>query len=58
MADFMFIDNESGEEFFVECHSLAEAWRILNENFGDVATIEFEGRFTVMEAEMIGLDTY
>jgi len=58
MADFMFIDNESGEEFFVECSSLEEAWQILDENFGDVAMIEYEGLYTVAEAEWIGLDTY
>ena len=58
MWDFMFIDNDSGEEFFVECDTLAEAWEILDENFGDVSTIEYEGRYTVEEAEAIGLDTY
>lgn len=58
MRDFMFYDNESGEEFFVECASLDEAWNILNDDFGDTATIEFVAIYTVAEAEMIGLDTY
>jgi hypothetical protein len=58
MWDFMFIDNESGEEFFVECDTLEEAWGILDENFGDVSTIEYEDRYTVEEAEWLGLDTY
>ena len=58
MWDFLFIDNESGEEFFVECDTLEEAWGILDENFGDVSTIEYEDRYTVEEAEWLGLDTY
>lgn len=58
MFDYLFIDNESGEEFFVECDSLAEAWAIVRENFGDDADVEYEGRFTVEEAEILGLDTY
>lgn len=58
MHDFMFYDNESGEEFFVECASIDEAWNILNDDFGDTTTIEFVAIYTVAEAEMIGLDTY
>ena len=53
MWDYLFIDNESGEEFFVECDTEDEAWNIIDENFGDSATIELEGRYTVQEAEML-----
>lgn len=58
MWDFMFIDNVSGEEFFVECDTLKEAWGIVCDNFGPENECEYEGRFTVEEAEMIGLDTF
>lgn len=58
MWDYLFIDNESGEQFFVECETEDEAWEIIDENFGDTATIELCGRYTVQEAEWIGLDTY
>lgn len=58
MFDYLFIDNESGEEFFVECDTEDEAWNIVDENFGNAATIELEGRYTVQEAEILGYDTY
>ena len=54
----MFIDNVSGEEFFVECDTLKQAWGIVCDNFGPENECEYEGRFTVEEAEMIGLDTF
>ena len=57
MWDFMFFNNETGEEFFVECESQREAWQTVWREFGD-ADIEYEGRYTVAEAEMIGLDTF
>ena len=34
MWDFMFMDRETGEEFFVECQSLREAFQIAWDNFG------------------------
>lgn len=58
MRDYLFIDNESGEEFFVECHTLAEAWTIVGENFGDDADVEYIDEYTVEEAEILGYDTY
>lgn len=58
MFDYLFIDNESGEEFFVECNSLAEAWVIVWENFGDDADVEYIDEYTVEEAEILGYDTY
>lgn len=57
MRDFLFIDNESGEEFFVECHTLDEAWAIVWENFGD-ADVECLGEYETWEADILGYDTY
>ena len=62
MKDYLFeiIDEDSeccGEQFFVECKSLREAWEIADENFHDVALRCF-GSYSVAEAEMYGLDTY
>ena len=62
MKDYLFeiIDEDSdccGEQFFVECKSLREAWEIADKNFSDVALKCF-GTYSVKEAEMIGLDTY
>lgn len=62
MKDYLFeiIDEDSdccGEQFFVECKSLREAWEIADENFPDVALRCF-GTYSIEEAEMIGLDTY
>ena len=57
MYDFLFYDYASGEEFFVECDNVADAWDIVADNF-DVGRVKYEGRFSVEEAEAIGLDTY
>lgn len=58
MFDYLFIDNESGEEFFVECDTKEEAWEIVRENFGVENDIEYLGKYTVEEAEILGYDTY
>lgn len=58
MWDFMFRVIETGEEFFVECHSLTEAKVILEMSGFEEGELEFCGRYTVAEAEAIGLDTY
>lgn len=57
MWDYWFVDNESGEEFFVECATEEEAWEIAIENF-DGADLELVQVITPVEAEMWGLDTY
>lgn len=58
LRDYLFINNEEGSEFFVECRTLAEAWITVWENFGDDADIEYTGMiFTPVEAEIIGYDT-
>jgi len=58
MWDFWFFNNESGEEFFVECATEDEAWEIVEENDLDDGNLEIVQRITPAEAEMIGLDTF
>ena len=58
MWDFLFVDIDSGEDFFVECNNLFEAIKIVHENFGMSAKVRYINRFSVEEAEMMGLDTY
>lgn len=58
MWDFMFTDIESGEDFFVECDNLFEAWRTVHDNFGTGARVRYIGRYSVEDAEAMGLDTY
>lgn len=58
MFDYLFIDNESGEQFFVECRTLAEAWIIVWENFGGDVDVEYIDKYTVEEAEILGYDTF
>ena len=57
MWDYWFIDNDSGEEFFVECATEEEAWEIAAENF-DETDLELVQVITPEQAEIIGLDTY
>ncbi len=49
---------ESGEQFFIECDNLEEASLILAENGFEPSDLKFCGRYTVEEAEEIGLDTF
>lgn len=58
MRDYLFMDDDSGEQFFVECFSLREAWDIIHENFDDCASIEYIDEYSVEEAEILGYDTY
>lgn len=58
MYDFLFIDNVTGEEFFVECDTLNEAWGIVCDNFGPENEADFLGRYSPEEAEILGYDTY
>lgn len=57
--DFWFVDDESGEEFFVEVrdteHALADATEIARANFESPRWIE---TLTPEEAEWYGYDTY
>ena len=60
MYDFMFEitggDNE-GEQFFVECDTMREAWEIADENF-PTEPLRCWGKYSLEEGEMLGLDTY
>lgn len=57
MRDYLFHNQDTGEEFFVECSTLDEAWEIVFENF-ESDIIEYVDEYSVEEAEMIGYDTY
>lgn len=58
MWDFWFFNNESGEEFFVECATEDEAWEIVEGNDLNDGNLEIVQVITPAEADMIGLDTY
>ena len=58
MLDYWFFNNESGEEFFVECNTEDEAWEIVEENDLNDGNLEIVQVITPAEADMIGLDTY
>lgn len=62
--DYLFTDNESGEDFLVEIKKTDdksytdcwnEAWKIAEENFDDPEFIE---KVDPVTAEILGLDTY
>lgn len=59
LRDYLFIDNESGEQFFVECGSLHEAWEIAHDEWGEETdALEYIGEYSVEEAEILGYDTF
>jgi hypothetical protein len=59
MRDYLFIDNEVAGEFFVECETLAEAWEIVYQEFGQNSDVDFTGEvYTPAEAEILGYDTF
>lgn len=58
MHDYLFIDNESGEQFFVECETYEEAEEILNRVGFSGMDIEYIDEYSVEEAEILGYDTY
>lgn len=59
MKNYLFLDNESGEQFFVECESLDEAWEIARDNWGEETDdLEYLGEYSVEEAEILGYDTF
>lgn len=62
MWDFMFevVGEDSdlcGEQFFVECNTLVSAREIASDNFPD-EELRYCGKYSIEEAEWIGLDTY
>lgn len=58
MWDFLFEDVETGEQFFVETTSLAEAKVILEMSGFEKNQYEYLDKYTIEEAEMMGFDTY
>ena len=59
MWDYLFIDNESGEQFFVECDDFAEAWEIIYKEWeGEIENIKYLGLYTPAEAKIFGFDTF
>lgn len=61
LRDYLFTDNNTGEQFFVETTSEAHAWIIVNEEFGEEyvkENLEFGGVFSIAEAILMGLDTF
>ena len=58
MKDFLFLNNENGELFFVECETLAGAWIIVWENFEEGVDIKYISDYSVEEADILGYDTY
>lgn len=58
MKDFLFLNNENGELFFVECETLTEAWDIVWENFEEDFDIKYISEYSVEKADILGYDTY
>ena len=58
MWDYWFVNNESGEEFFVECATEEEAWEIVEAEELNDGNLEIGQVITPAEAEIIGLDTF
>lgn len=62
MSDYLFeiVGEDSygcGEEFFVECDTEAEAWQIAEANFPN-EELRCWGKYSIEDAEIMGLDTY
>ena len=55
MWDYLFYDDETGEEFFVECDTKEEAIKTAKSLFKKPS---YKTKFTPNEAEWYGLDTY
>lgn len=58
MRDYLFIDYESGEQFFVECEDFFECQEILAESGFNWEDVELIGEYEPWEAEILGYDTY
>ena len=54
--NYLFVDDESGEEFFVQADCITDAKATAIENFGE--DVRYLGRFSDAEAEWMGYDTY
>lgn len=58
MIDYLFIDNESGEQFFVECENFDECQDILDDAGFCWEDVELLGEYEPWEADILGYDTY
>jgi len=59
LRDYLFIDNEEGGEFFVECETLNEAWQIVHRELGKDCDVDYTGEvYTPAEADVLGYDTF
>jgi len=62
MYDFLFelteYSENEGAQILVECHSLAEAKRILIQNGFALEEVCFIEKMDLWEGELLGLDTY
>lgn len=60
--DFLFelteYSENEGEEILVECSTLNDAYRILGEHGFEPEEYNFIEKMSVVEGEMLGLDTY
>ena len=58
MWDFLFEIIETGENIFVECEYLEKAEVILEMSGFQSDEVEYLGRYSTKEAEILGYDTY
>lgn len=61
LKDYLFTDNLTGEQFFVETTDEAHAWNIVSEEFGNqyaFDNLELECAVSPEIAEIMGLDTF
>lgn len=58
MDNFLFVDNLTGERFFVQVDVMEEAWVEAESIVDDKDELEYIGVFSDEEAECMGYDTY
>ena len=58
MWDFLFETIDSGEWFFIECEYFEKAMVILEMSGFKSNEVEYHGKYSIQEAEMMGFDTY
>lgn len=58
MNNFLFLDNLTGERFFVQAGVMEDAWDEAEDIVDDPDELEYLGVFGDEEAECMGYDTY
>lgn len=58
MVNFLFVDNSTGEHFFVQEGFYEDAYEIACDVVDDEDDLEYIGVFDDFEAECMGYDTY